>query len=148
MKLVRQFHSINNKEQITNSFKDYLHNRQIIITTHSPTLTQCVNDENVYMLNNGKIEDKNRQEIIQEVAGEFWNKHQQNSFLSSKKPIHLYVEGIHDKKHIFNAYKLLESEYKDLVFDIFSLGGESKIHPFLNGLYEANLKDDKLHIAI
>ncbi len=139
---------INNKEQIINSFKDYLHNRQIIITTHSPVLTQCVKDENVYMLNSGKIEDRNRQEIIQEVAGEFWNKHQQNSFLSSKKPIHLFVEGIHDKKHIANAYRILESEYKDLQFDIFSLGGESKIHPFLNGLYEANLKDDKLHIAL
>jgi predicted ATP-dependent endonuclease of OLD family len=139
---------INNKEQIINSFKDYLHNRQIIITTHSPVLTQCVNDENVYMLNSGKIEDRNRQEIIQEVAGEFWNKHQQNSFLSSKKPIHLFVEGIHDKKHISNAYRILEAEYKDLQFDIFSLGGEGKIHPFLNGLYEANLKDDKLHIAI
>jgi hypothetical protein len=100
------------------------------------------------MLNSGKIEDRNRQEIIQEVAGEFWNKHQQNSFLSSKKPIHLFVEGIHDKKHISNAYRILESEYKDLQFDIFSLGGEGKIHPFLNGLYEANLKDDKLHIAI
>jgi predicted ATP-dependent endonuclease of OLD family len=139
---------INNKEQIINSFKDYLHNRQIIITTHSPVLTQCVKDENVYMLNSGKIEDRNRQEIIQEVAGEFWNKHQQNSFLSSKKPIHLFVEGIHDKKHISNAYRILEPEYKDLQFDIFSLGGEGKIHPFLNGLYEANLKDDKLHIAI
>lgn len=139
---------INNKGQIINSFKDYLHNRQIIITTHSPVLTQCVKDENVYMLNSGKIEDRNRQEIIQEVAGEFWNKHQQNSFLSSKKPIHLFVEGIHDKKHISNAYRILESEYKDLQFDVFSLGGEGKIHPFLNGLYEANLKDDKLHIAI
>jgi predicted ATP-dependent endonuclease of OLD family len=55
---------INNKEQITNSFKDYLHNRQIVITTHSPTLTQCVKDENVYMLNNGKIVDKKKQDII------------------------------------------------------------------------------------
>ncbi|MBL7935835.1 MAG: DUF4268 domain-containing protein [Bacteroidia bacterium] len=139
---------INNKEQITNSFKDYLHNRQIIITTHSPTLTQCVKDENVYMLNNGKIEDRTRQEIIEEVTGEFWNKHQQNSFLSSNKPIQLFVEGIHDKAHISNAYKLLETEYKDLHFDIYSLGGEDKIHGFINGLYEANLKEDKVYIAI
>lgn len=139
---------INNKEQITNSFKDYLHNRQIIFTTHSPTLTQCVKDENVYMLNNGKIECRTRQEIIQEVTGEFWNKHQQNSFLSSNKQIQLFVEGIHDKAHISNAYKLLESEYKDLHFDIYSLGGEDKIHGFMNGLYEANLKEDKVYIAI
>jgi predicted ATP-dependent endonuclease of OLD family/predicted transport protein len=139
---------INNKEQITKSFEPYQHNRQIIITTHSPTLTQCMKDENVYMLNSGKIEDKNRQDIIQGVAGDFWNKHQQNSFLSSKKPIILLVEGKHDKLHIVNAYNKLSDEYPTLDFDIFSLGGESKIHPFMNGLYEANIKNDAIYIGI
>lgn len=139
---------INNKEQITKSFEPYQHNRQIIITTHSPTLTQCMKDENVYMLNSGKIEDKNRQEIIQGVAGDFWNKHQQNSFLSSKKPIILLVEGKHDKLHIANAYNKLSDEYPTLDFDIFSLGGESKIHPFMNGLYEANIQNDAIYIGI
>ncbi|MFE3866484.1 AAA family ATPase [Flavobacterium sp. LS2P90] len=139
---------INNKEQITKSFEPYQHNRQIIITTHSPTLTQCMKDENVYMLNSGKIEDKNRQDIIQGVAGDFWNKHQQNSFLSSKKPIILLVEGKHDKLHIVNAYNKLSDEYPTLNFDIFSLGGESKIHPFMNGLYEANIQNDVIYIGI
>ncbi|MDD3772025.1 MAG: AAA family ATPase, partial [Weeksellaceae bacterium] len=139
---------INNKEQITNSFTEYLHNRQIIITTHSPTLTQCVNDENVYMLNNGKIEDRTRQEIIAEVTGEFWNKHQQNSFLSSKKPIILLVEGKHDKEHISNAFDKLQEEFPSLKFDIFKLNGETNILPFMRGLYESDFDSNKLYIGI
>lgn len=139
---------INNKEQITNSFKDYLHNRQIIITTHSPTLTQCVNDENVYMLNNGKIEDKNRQEIIEAVTGDFWNKHQQNSFLSSKKPIILLVEGKHDKEHILNAYDKLKDDYTDLEFDVFNMTGADNIPQLMTGLRTSDLNLKKLIIGV
>lgn len=139
---------INNKEQITNSFQEYLHNRQIIITTHSPTLTQCVNDENVYMLNGGKIEDRNRQEIIQEVTGDFWNKHQQSSFLSSKKPIILLVEGKHDKEHINNAFDVLKDEFRDIDFEVFKLNTESNIQPFLRGLYESEFDTTKIYIGL
>lgn len=139
---------INNKEQIIKSFTDYLDFRQIIITTHSPTLTQCVKDENVYMLNNGRIEDRNRQEIIEEVTGEFWNKHQQNSFLSSKKPIILLVEGKHDKEHIANAFDKLQDEFPSLKFEIFKLNSETNILPFMRGLYESDFVSDKLYIGI
>lgn len=139
---------INNKEQIINSFKDYLHNRQIIITTHSPTLTQCVNDDNVYMLNNGKIEDRTRQEIIEEVTGEFWNKHEQNSFLSSKKPIILLVEGKHDKEHILNAFDKLKDDYKDLDFDIFNMTGADNIPQLMTGIRTSDLNLNKLIIGI
>jgi len=139
---------INNKEQITNSFKDYLHNRQIIITTHSPTLTQCVKDENVYMLNSGKIEDRNRQEIIQEVTGEFWNKHQQSSFISSKKPIILLVEGKHDKEHINNAFEVFKEDFESMDFEIFKLNSETNILPFMRGLYESDFDNTKLYIGL
>lgn len=139
---------INNKEQITKSFEPYQHNRQIIITTHSPTLTQCLKDENVYMLNSGKVEDKNRQEIIQDVTGEFWNKHQQNSFLSSKKPIILFVEGYHDKIHINNAFDKLKEEYTDLNFDIISVDGASNIPQLMTGLRTSDIKLNKLFIAV
>ena len=139
---------INNKVQITKSFEPYQHNRQIIITTHSPTLTQCLKDENVFMLNNGKIEDKNRQEIIEAVTGEFWNKHQQNSFLSSKKPIILLVEGKHDKEHILNAFDKLQDEFSSLKFEIFKLNSETNILPFMRGLYESDFVSDKLYIGI
>jgi len=139
---------INNKEQIINSFKDYLHNRQIIITTHSPTLTQCVNDENVYMLNNGKIEDRTRQDIIEEVTGEFWNKHQQNSFLSSKKPIILLVEGKHDKEHILNAFEKLKEEYIELSFDIFYMNSACNIPPMMTGLRTSEIDYNKIIIGL
>jgi predicted transport protein/ABC-type cobalamin/Fe3+-siderophores transport system ATPase subunit len=139
---------INNKEQITKSFEQYLHNRQIIITTHSPTLTQCVKDENVYMLNSGKIENKTRQEIIQEVTGDFWNKHLQNSFLSTNKPIVLFVEGKHDKEHINNAYTKLKAEYSDLQFDIFYMNSACNIPPMMTGLRTSELNYNKLFIAI
>jgi ABC-type cobalamin/Fe3+-siderophores transport system ATPase subunit len=139
---------INNKEQITNSFIDYLHNRQIIITTHSPTLTQCVKDENVYMLNSGKIVDRNKQEIIEEITGEFWNKHQQNSFISSKKPIILLVEGKHDKEHILNAFEKLKDEYPELIFDIFYMNSASNIPPMMTGLRTSEIDYKKIFIGV
>lgn len=139
---------INNKEQITKSFEPYQHNRQIIITTHSPTLTQCLKDENVYMLNSGKVEDKNRQEIIQDVTGEFWNKHQQNSFLSSKKPIILLVEGKEDKIHINNAFNHFKNEFPKLDFEIFNMGSADNIEHFAKGLYGSEIINEKLYVCI
>lgn len=125
---------INNKEQITNSFQEYLHNRQIVITTHSPTLTQCVKDENVYMLNSGKIEDRSRQEIIQEVTGEFWNKHQQNTFLAIKKDT-ILLEGKTDIMQIESALKKLQSldkKYNSLAFKYLPFGGASGLKLFVD----------------
>ncbi len=140
---------INNKEQITKSFEPYQHNRQIIITTHSPTLTQCLKDENVYMLNSGKVEDKNRQEIIQGVIGEFWNKHQQNSFLSSKKPIVLLVEGKEDKIHLNNAFKHFKEDYPNqLDFDVFNMGSADNVEHFAKGLYGSEIISDKLYVCL
>lgn len=139
---------ISNKEQITNSFTDYLDYRQIIITTHSPTLTQCIKDENVYMLNNGKIEDKNRQEIIEAVTGAFWNKHQQNIFLASKKNMVLLVEGKHDKEHISNAFRVLKDEYVELDFDIINMTGAANIPQLMTGLRASDIELNKIIIGI
>ncbi|MDY3316598.1 DUF4357 domain-containing protein [Riemerella anatipestifer] len=139
---------INNKEQIVKSFEPYLHNRQVIITTHSPTLTQCVKDENVYMLNSGKIEDRDRQEIITNLTDDFWNKHQQSSFLSSKKDIILLVEGKHDKQHINNAFDKLKDEFPNFNFEIFKLNSETNIQPFLRGLYESEFEPTKVYIGL
>ncbi|GAA4100513.1 AAA family ATPase [Mucilaginibacter panaciglaebae] len=139
---------LNNKEQIVKIFEPYKHNRQIILTTHSPTVTQSMEDNNLYMVNSGKIIERKKQEIIGDLTDEFWNKHQQSTFLSSKKKLILLVEGKHDKMHISNAFEMLRSDYTEVDFDIFSLGGESKIHPFMNGLYEANIQNDVIYIGI
>ena len=37
---------------------------------------------------------------------------------------------------------------ENIDFDIYSLGGESKIHPFMNGLYETDLKNNVTYIGI
>jgi predicted transport protein len=100
------------------------------------------------MVSKGTIIERKKQEIISDLTDEFWNKHQQSSFLSSQKKLIVLVEGKHDKLHIINAYNKLRDEYPTLDFDIFSLGGESKIHPFMNGLYEANIQNGIVYIGI
>lgn len=140
---------LNNKDQIVKTFEPYKKNRQIVITTHSPTVTQAIDDDNaLFMVSKGTIIERKKQEIISDLTDEFWNKHQQSSFLSSQKKLIVLVEGKHDKLHIINAYNKLRDEYPTLDFDIFSLGGESKIHPFMNGLYEANIQNDIVYIGI
>jgi predicted ATPase len=139
---------LNNKELILKTFSPYKSNRQIIFTTHSPTVTQAINESELYMLDKGKVVEREKVEVINDLTGEFWNRHQQNSFLSSNKKLVLLVEGKHDKSHIKNAFHALKNNYESLDFDIYSLGGESKIHPFMVGLYETNIKNHVTYIAI
>lgn len=125
---------------------------QTIITTHSPTLTSTFRNENVFMLKKEdskvKIIDKEQQEIIKDLFGEKFSPQVQNMFLASNKPIILLVEGKHDKIHITNAFNHLKDDYPSIDFDVFSMGGEGKIHPFMNGLYEANIENNVIYIGI
>lgn len=139
---------LSNKIQIKKVVEEYVSNRQVVLTTHSPTLTDTLEEDALYMLNQGKLVPQAKQEILKNVSGEFWNKMQQNAFIASRKPIILLVEGKHDKEHINNAYKALKNEYNDLDFEIFVLNGESKINPFLSGLYESDFQTDRLYIGI
>lgn len=139
---------INNKDKITSIVEPYKVNRQIVITTHSPTVTKAINNEELFMMDDGEIIERKEQEIIENLTGAFWNKHQQSTFLSSNKKLILLVEGKHDKIHIRNAYTKLSNEFPLLDFDIYSLGSETKIHPFMLGLYETDLKEDVTYIAI
>jgi len=54
----------------------------------------------------------------------------------------------HGKIHINNAYRALKEEYPNLNFDIFCLNSETKIQPFLSGLYESDFETDKLYIGV
>lgn len=139
---------LSNKIQIKNVFKEYLDTRQVILTTHSPTLTDTLDEESLFMLNSGNLVNHKKQEILENVSGEFWNKFQQNAFIASKKPIILLVEGKHDKIHIHNAFETLKGDYSQIDFQCFVLNGETKIQPFLSGLYESDFYTDKLYIAI
>lgn len=139
---------INNKEQIIKLIEPFKGNRQVILTTHSPTVTKSISNDELFMMDNGSLIDKKEQEILDHLTGDFWNRHQQSSFLSSDKKVILLVEGKHDKIHLNNAFAKLKDEFDDLDFEVFSLGGESKIYPFMNGLYETNSWNNKLYIAI
>jgi ABC-type cobalamin/Fe3+-siderophores transport system ATPase subunit len=139
---------VTNKERIIDAFEPYKANRQIIFCTHSPTLTNCINDDSLHMLENGNIILKQKQEKLGALLGNSWSKHELGAFLSSKKKFILLVEGKHDKLHINNAFYKLKDEYLDLDFDIFSIGGEDKIRPLMTGLYEAQVYGDKTYIAI
>lgn len=139
---------LNNKIQIKNVFKEYLDTRQVILTTHSPTLTDTLEEESLFMLNTGNLVHHKKQEILENVSGEFWNKFQQNAFIASKKPIILLVEGKHDKIHIQNSFETLKGDYPQLDFQCFVLNGETKIQPFLSGLYESDFYTDKLYIGV
>lgn len=139
---------INNKEQIVKLIERYKGNRQVVITTHSPTVTKSISNDELFMMDNGELIDKKEQEILDHLTGDFWNRHKQSSFLSSDKKVILLVEGKLDKTHLDNAFKKLKNDFPELDFDIFSLGGESKIKPFMTGLYETNMYGDKTYIAI
>ena len=139
---------LSNKMQIKKVLEEYEQNRQVIITTHSPTLTDCLDNASIYMLDRGKLISTEKQKVLEDISGEFWNRFQQNTFISSKSPIVLLVEGKLDKIHINNAYKALKEEYSDLRFDIFCLNSETKIQPFLSGLYESDFETDKLYIGL
>jgi len=139
---------LSNKMQIKKVLEEYEQNRQVLITTHSPTLTDCLDNESIYMLDRGKLISAEKQKVLESISGEFWNRFQQNTFISSKSPIILLVEGKLDKIHINNAYRALKEEYPDLNFDIFCLNSETKIQPFLLGLYESDFETDKLYIGL
>lgn len=139
---------LSNKMQIKKVLEEYEQNRQVIITSHSPTLTDCLDNESIYMLDRGKLISAEKQKVLENISGEFWNRFQQNTFTSSKSPIILLVEGKTDKVHINNAYKALKDEYSDLKFDIFSVNGADNLKPFLVGLREINFETEKLFIAV
>lgn len=139
---------LSNKMQIKKVLEEYEQNRQVIITTHSPTLTDCLDNESIYMLDRGKLISAEKQKVLENISGEFWNRFQQNTFISSKSPIILLVEGKLDKIHINNAYRALKEEYPNLNFDIFGMEGVANIKPFLSSLYLSDFQKDKLYIGI
>lgn len=122
---------------------------EVILTTHSPTLTHVFDDRHIIMINNGKNENKNKQEIFSYISNGIWNYQEQSIFLSSMKNVILLVEGKHDQIHIKEAFSRYASEYNTLSFDIFQMNGESNIKHMLLGLINNGVDfNDKKIIAI
>ncbi|MCK4440503.1 MAG: ATP-binding protein, partial [Sulfurovaceae bacterium] len=126
---------VGNKKKITELIKKLTDiDNEVILTTHSPTLTHTFNDKHITMIKDGQIEDKSKQEMFSHITDGIWNYQEQSIFLSSQKDIILLVEGKHDKIHIEEAFSRLKDDYKDLDFDVFQMNGETNIKHMLLGL--------------
>lgn len=110
---------LSNKIQIRNVLEEYQQNRQIIITTHSPTLTKAIPKEGIYCLEKGKVKEfKDIVEVTKYLAdqGDIYK------LLFSKSNI-LIVEGKTDDKYIKKAIELYKDEFPNLGFQILRVGG-------------------------
>ena len=110
---------LSNKIQIRNVLEEYQQNRQIIITTHSPTLTKAIPKEGIYCLEKGKV--KEFKDIV-EVTKYLANKEDIYKLLFSKSNI-LIVEGKTDDKYIKKAIELYKDDFPNLDFQILRVGG-------------------------
>lgn len=110
---------LSNKMQIKKVLEEYEQNRQVIITTHSPTLTKAIPKEGIYCLEKGKVKEfKDIVEVTKYLAdqGDIYK------LLFSKSNI-LIVEGKTDDKYIKKAIELYEDEFPNLDFQILRVGG-------------------------
>jgi ABC-type cobalamin/Fe3+-siderophores transport system ATPase subunit len=99
--------------------------KNIILTTHSPTLAHVFDENSIIMLdNNGTITPSNKTKAINEVMGSMWTYQEKNIFLSSNKDI-ILVEGKTDIEYIKTALEKLQSsgEYQNLEFEYLPFNG-------------------------
>ena len=110
---------LSNKIQIKKVLEEYEQNRQVIITTHSPTLTKAIPKEGIYCLEKGKVKEF---KDIEEVTKYLADKEDIYKLLFSKLNI-LIVEGKTDDKYIKKAIELYKDDYPNLDFQTLRVGG-------------------------
>jgi predicted ATP-dependent endonuclease of OLD family len=118
---------IANKKLIPELLKEYNGKRNIVLTTHSPTLVHSFDSDKLRYLNNGKIDKGyiNNNELIHSLTDGIMGISEQMLFLQSDKDI-LIVEGKTDEMYITQALKILKKDnekYQDLDFNFLWLGG-------------------------
>ena len=90
-------------------------NRYSIVTTHSPVFVNCLCDENIRYLKDGKIEDLERSKKLSLLSGGGISIFEGSLILGTKKI--LVVEGPCDKKYLEKAISIFakrNSKYKAL----------------------------------
>ncbi len=110
-----------------------LDRRSIVITTHSPTLTNCADDKHIVMLttnNDGNcaIVDTNRKECIKKLTNGLWTADETHIFFASSKPL-ILVEGKGDVAYIKSAIKILNYP---LDVNILPVGGATNAKCFID----------------
>ncbi|MEI7511377.1 MAG: AAA family ATPase [Candidatus Peregrinibacteria bacterium] len=116
---------VGNKEKLKSMMEEYSGKREIILTTHSPTLMHCFDEKNLVYLEGGKIGDPNRAKVLDQISGGKMSFTQQQILLHTHKDI-LLVEGKTDETYIKAALKKLKPDnpqYKDVEFEFLYMGG-------------------------
>lgn len=125
------------KQDIFNLFKDYASfQRSIVITTHSPTLTNCANDKHIIMLDkdeNGYVSifSQSKKDLIQKLTGDIYGVAEQKIIFNSTIPLVL-VEGKSDIKYIRRALEKFSQYRKN--YDILSFNGTGNAQSFYDDL--------------
>lgn len=109
-----------------------LQEKNVIITTHSPTLTHLFKSDNIFMIDNGNIINKDKKEIIEFLTDKNWTYQDINIVLSSDKDIFL-VEGKTDELFLQTALEIFQKEekFRSLNFNYIPVGGASGMKLFL-----------------
>ena len=90
-------------------------NRYSIVTTHSPVFVNCLCDENIRYLKDGKIEDLERCKKLSLLSGGSISIFEGSLILGAKKI--LVTEGPYDKKYLEKAISIFAGQdpiYKEL----------------------------------
>lgn len=90
-------------------------NRYSIVTTHSPVFVNCLCDENIRYLKDGKIEDLERCKKLSLLSGSSISIFEGSLILGAKKI--LVTEGPYDKKYLEKAISIFarqDPKYKEL----------------------------------
>ena len=126
--------------------KDYFYNlakqssqeyRSIVITTHSPTLTNRADDRHIVMLTRNKdgnceIVNSDRKECITRLTNGLWTAEEEHIFFASNKPLVL-VEGKGDVAYIKSAIKILNYP---LDINILPVGGATNAKCFIDEIIQ------------
>ncbi len=148
---IHEARKINLYEKIKKYAKEY--SRQVIMTTHSPTIAQIADKENIIMLykdNSGiKQVDDSKRRIIEQLTSGLWDSVDQNIFFSSDKPL-IITEGIADIDYINKAVELLGKQEKNggrylrSKYDILYAGGAGGADKFIEQIKKINTNNRKI----
>lgn len=120
--------------------------RSIVITTHSPTLTNCAESKHFVMLsknNDGRCEivSESRKECINKLTNGLWTVVEQNIFMNSSKPLILF-EGMDDVIYVKQAITYFYTEYP-LDVEMLYFGGAPNAEEFIKNLKQIGIPDNK-----
>ena len=117
---------------------------QVIMTTHSLSSVAYCEDEDLFFMENGNIRQIDKKEAIEKLSDgimtfdNVMNKIEQ--IQKSNKPT-LMVEGIFDKLHIENFYKLSK---KEIPFEIIECGGADNMSHFAIAFAQLKIPKEKI----